>query len=136
MCCQDQADIIRDLIDAQDPELQRIADEKTRLFAAWAEMEGVTGEAAEAFRVLNELEFNRMFNAGELPVSTTTFTIPAVSDDCPEATLEVRREAEALKAELERLATLCDWLDEQIQKACEDQVEEITRIMTDNMNRI
>ena len=55
--------------------------------------EGATGDAAEAFRVLQELEFNRMYNNGELPVVTTSFTIPALADDCPEATLEIRQEA-------------------------------------------
>ena len=115
-CCLDQADLIRELIEAQDPELARIEEEKARLFAALAEMkgDGATGDAAEAFRVLQELEFNRMFTGGELEVVTTSFTIPALADDCPEGTLEVRQEAERLKDELDRLATLCDWLEEQV----------------------
>ena len=40
------------MIDEMGPEIDRINEEKARLFASWAEMMGVVGDAAEAFAVM------------------------------------------------------------------------------------
>ena len=108
------------MIDEMGPEIDRINEEKARLFASWAEMIGAVGDAAEAFAVMQTLEFNRMYTAGELPVSSTDFVIPPLPGNCPEDTLDVLEDGEALRLELIRLATLCDWIEDQIEKACED----------------
>ena len=103
-----------------EPELESINEEKVKLFASWAEMIGATGDAAEAFAVMQQLEFNRMYNAGELERSSTDFVIPPLPENCPEDTLEILVDAEALREELIRLATLCDWIEDQLDKTCED----------------
>ena len=100
--------------------MDSINEEKARLFASWAEMIGAVGDAAEAFAVMQTLEFNRMFAAGELIPSSTDVAIPPLPGNCPEDTLDVLEDANALRSELIRLATLCDWIDDQIEKACED----------------
>ena len=136
MACMDQKDVVEALIAEMNPELERIGMEKDALFLQWAEMAGLEGAEAEAFRVMQQLEFNRLYNDGQLEVVESDFVIPALPDNCPEDVLATRADAIALKDQLDRQATLCDWLSDQLEKACADQVTLIEDLLRDNMNRI
>ena len=61
-----------------------------------------------------------MFAANELVRSSTDFVVLPLPGNCPEDTLDVLEDAEALRQELIRLATLCDWIEDQIAKTCDD----------------
>ena len=61
-----------------------------------------------------------MFAANELVRSTTDFVVLPLPENCPEDTLDILEDAEALRQELIRLATLCDWIEDQLAKTCED----------------
>ena len=118
------------------PELERIGMEKDGLFLQWAQMAGLEGDDAQAFMVMQGLEFNRLYNDGQLDVVESDFVIPALPDNCPDDVLATRADAMALKAQLDRQATLCAWLSDQLEAACADQVALIDDLLRDNMNRI
>ena len=132
----EQNDVVLALIDQLEPELERVGMEKDGLFLQWAEMAGLEGDEAEAFRVMQQLEFNRLYNDGLLDVVESDFVIPALPDNCPEDVLATRADAMALKEQLDRQSTLCAWLADQLEAACADQVALIEDLLRDNMNRI
>ena len=74
----EQNDVVLALIDQLEPELERVGMEKDGLFLQWAEMAGLEGDEAEAFRVMQQLEFNRLYNDGQLDVVESDFVIPAL----------------------------------------------------------
>ena len=110
--------------------------EKDGLFEQWAQMAGLEGDDAQAFTVMQQLEFNRLFNDGQLDVVESDFVIPALPDNCPDDVLATRADAMALKEQLDRQSTLCAWLADQLEAACADQVALIEDLLRDNMNRI
>ena len=116
----EQNDVVLALIDQLEPELERVGMEKDELFLQWAEMAGLEGDEAEAFRVMQQLEFNRLYNDGLLDVVESDFVIPALPDNCPEDVLATRADAMALKEQLDRQSTLCAWLADQLEAACAD----------------
>jgi hypothetical protein len=106
------------------------------MYVTWAAIDGNDGESAEDFEARSFEFFMMLLSNGHLELSTAGVELLPVTDRCDQVAHDKLAEAIALVAELDRYATYCEWIKNQLSSACNDEREDIMSMIEENEPRI
>ena len=132
--CTTEIDDLQTIIDDETPRLTEAEDEKAAMFETWAALESLENETLDEFISRQTAIFDGQYDPAT--AVSAGMIINDVPESCGDDTQDKYQDAQDFVAQLERVLTFCEWLDDQVTRACSDQKDEIMQVLIDNMPRL
>ena len=95
-------------------------------------MEGEQGEDLDAFVARLRGIFLAQIESGDLELADIMIDVPAVSDLCPQSTLDASEAAELHAYTISIFQTMGPWLMQRIDEVCDDQASRLDQLIETN----